>query len=208
MVSLASVILLSGIGLALFFSKDIIGFLNSLRGFGTGDLNVSLLPPIQFPELPKFPEFEFPKFPEFELPKFPEFEFPKFEFPVIKFPTSIEDVFGTTKVGGEITEGKVIPQLGRVDPRRQTTAVKTTLERLPPDTPLPITAGSLTQIISRLGGQTIPKMIITKETVTEAPDPIPKPTPIIEAKQPDLSLVSPFLKPIIPKTRGELRFGR
>jgi hypothetical protein len=46
LVNLASVILVSGIGLALFFSKDIVDFLNSLKGFGQLPEGFGEIPPL------------------------------------------------------------------------------------------------------------------------------------------------------------------
>jgi len=204
MVSLGSVILVVGIGLAIFFREDIGAFLRSFKGFGSGFGQFAPALNIDFPEFPKFPDFEFPKFPEFEFPKFPDITIIK--APPLTDPRSlvelgqvkpIAETFGTTKVGEPLIEGKVIPQLGRVDPRRQK-VVETTLTRIPADTPLPIIAGTLSSLATKFGGQTEPKVIINKDTVTEAPTPIPQPTTIIEAKQPDPSLVSPFLKQFQP----------
>jgi len=54
MVSLASVILVSGIGLAIFFREDIGKFLESLKGFGQVD--ISLIPEGAIPKIPPVPE--------------------------------------------------------------------------------------------------------------------------------------------------------
>jgi len=56
LVNLSSVILVAGIGLAIFFRKDIGDFLNSLKGFGTGDINVSIIPEGVIPPLPPLPD--------------------------------------------------------------------------------------------------------------------------------------------------------
>jgi len=182
MVSAGDVILVVGLGLAVFFGKDILAFLDSLRSFRATDL----VPDITIFDIP-----EFPKFPEFE---FPTFELPTFEFPEIiinrapeitskqtlvesKQVKPIEETFGTTVRDEPIIEGKVIPDVtgGRADRLRGV---------IEPREQEPTTEIVTTQTV--FGGQTQPKIILSAEEATGSE--------INVAQQPDLALVSPFLK--------------
>jgi len=77
----------------------------------------------------------------------------------------------------------------------------------PPTFPTNPTCLCFTDFTNLFGGQTQPKQMLSKATVTDPTRQTPS-RGIIVAQQPDPSLVSPFIKPQKIKSRGELRFGR
>jgi len=219
MVGAGDVILVVSIGLAIFFSKDIIGFLNSLKGFTAQDLIPSLQ--INFPDFPEFPDIPIPP----EITAIPKETAKIFTDPATSvlapvFEAGVETRIGVDKAIFDLEQSsenfaqQVKTQIGEVELGFQQTFT-----------------GISEGFVTFFGGQTEPKMILTKDTATQPPEePTPilqkkagvfTPTviekvidPIIKAEQPDLSLVSPFLTGggVIEveeeKTRGELRFGR
>jgi len=230
LVSLASVILVTGIGLALFFSKDIIDFLNSLKGFGTGDINVSLVPEGAVPTIPAVPEQGIAK--EFLDVLGGVGAGEAVEQAGVVTRTAVDQaVFDLTQGVDNLTQ-QAKTQIGEVELGFQQTQTNIA----------DFFTGVSEGFTSFFGGQQEPKIILTQETVS---DPTilqrkagvfepksttltkPEAEPIITAEQPDPSLVSPFLTLTQPKdpetllreiesetltsgtkTRGELRFGR
>jgi len=236
LVSLASVILVSGIGLAIFFREDIGKFLESLKGFGQVDVSI-------------FPEGAIPK-----IPPVPELGVTGGLLDVLGgagtasgvFQAGVETREGLDEVIFNITQGadnlsqQIKTQIGGVELGFQQT--QTNIEN--------VLKGISESFATIFGGQTEPKIILTKDTVNQPPptetktatilqkkagvfeptekietviDPVPfavvttaeqkeEQKTIITAEQPDLSLVSPFLTAFQTteeeKTRGELRFGR
>jgi len=225
LVSAGDVILVSAIGLAIFFSKDIIGFLNSLKGFSVSDIAPQLN--INIPPLPPLPEIPIPP----EISAIPTevakiFTEPQISVLAPVFEAGVETRIGVDKALFDLEQSsenfaeQVKTQVGEVELGFQQTQTNIA----------DFFTGISTGFTTFFGGQQEPKMILSKETATQPPpEPIPilqkkagvfEPTviekitePIIEAQQPDLSLVSPFLTggTVIEeeeKTRGELRFGR
>lgn len=243
MVGAGDVILVGGIILGLFFSKDIINFLNSLKGFTATDLipsvniNIPPLPPLP-PEITAIPTEVSKIFtdpaksvlsPVFvagqETAKI--FTDPATSVLSPVFEAGVETRVGVDKAifdfqqSSENFAEQIKTQIGGIELGFQQT--QTNIDKFFTS----ISEG----FVSPFGGQTEPKMVLTKDTATEPPqEPTPilqkkagvfEPAvkeiitdPIIQAEQPDLSLVSPFLTGggVIEveeeQTRGELRFGR
>jgi len=232
LVSLASVILVSGIGLAIFFREDIGKFLESLKGFGQVD--VSIFPEGAIPKIPPVPEMgvtgglldvlggEGTALGVFEAG--------------VETRKGVDEALFNLSQGAENLSEQIKTQVGEVELGFQQTQTNIA----------DFFSGISEGFATFFGGQTEPKMILTKETASTPPPtetktatilqkkagvfvPTEKTTTevesvpfaqvttaeqkeIIVAEQPDLSLVSPFLTAFQTeeeeKTRGELRFGR
>ncbi len=212
MVNLASIILLSGIGLAIFFRKDIKSTLDSFKGFG--QVNLPSLPDITV----NVPDFGLPEvFGETgkaidetgkniglgleEAGK----NINQFGIDVQKniaegiagaqagidesikgtqesfeqFGQDVNTNLGIISTGFEDAGKGITDFFGGLFPTKEITTISETA-------PTITTTSRRTGTTTRFGGQTAPKEILTKETAT---------TPeLIISEQPDLSLVSPFLK--------------
>jgi len=231
MVSLASVILVSGIGLAIFFREDIGKFLESLKGFGQVD--ISIIPEGAIPTIPPVPEMgvtgglldvlggEGTALGVFEAG--------------VETRKGVDEALFNLQQGSENLSQQIKTQIGEVELGFQQTQTNIA----------DFFTGISEGFVSFFGGQTEPKMILTKETASTPPptetetatilqkkagvfvpseptktelesESIIKTTTeqkeIITAEQPDLSLVSPFLTAFQTEqeeeTRGEIRFGR
>lgn len=223
MVNLSSVILISGIGLAIFFRKDIADFLNSLKGFGTGDVNVNLIPEGAIPEVPPLPEsglagglldvlggagtaqsvFVAGQEARIETEKAvgatAEALKVNITDPVLTIFTKpqesiLQPVFEAGQVAGStVFQAGVATQQGleNIDQQIQTQIGEVQLGFQQTQQNIDdFFVGVSESFGSLFGGQSTPKAILT---TTTASTPTPTTTDIIEAEQPDLTLVSPFL---------------
>ncbi len=201
MVNLAGIILLSGIGLALFFSKDIKATLDSFKGFGQ----------VNLPELPKLPDVTI-NVPDFGLPDLGKNvglgldeagkNINQFGLDVQKnigesiagaqagidqsiketqenfeqFGQDVNTNIGIISTGFENAGQGITDFFGGLFPTKEITTVS--------QTPPQVTSRR-SGTTTRFGGQTAPKEILKVGTGT-TDDPI-------VSQQPNLSLVSPFL---------------
>jgi len=207
MVNFSTVAIIGGLGLLIIFRKDVGGFLDSFKGFGTNlgkielpDINISVPDfgiPEAFAETGKVAEAtgagivgalgETGKAIEQAGIGAREVIFQAGVEAREGFDQSIKETqqnfeqFGkdvNTNIG--IIGAGITDFFGGIFPTKEITTVS---EAKPTITPSSRRSGTAT----RFGGQTAPKEILTREEAT-TPD-------LIISKQPDKSLVSPFLKP-------------
>jgi len=218
MVNLASVILVVGIGLTIFFRKDITDFLNSLKGFGqtaqavggatqaVTEAGIATQEAVEqgitnITQIFVEPEKSVLK-PVFQAGQ----ETAKIFFEPEK--SVLKPVF---QAGQETAKIFFQPEQSVLSPvfeagQQARLGFDQTQENI----------AKFFEDISQgfgtfFGGQQTPKTVLTTTTATQPKATTPAPQKIITAQQPITSLVSPFLK-IEPeptkRTRGEIRFGR
>jgi len=198
MVNFSTVAIIGGLGLLIIFRKDVGGFLDSFKGFGTNlgkielpDINISV-PDFGLPEAFAETGTNVSKAVEqagIDIGQFGADVQTNINTAITEAQKGIdESIKGTqenfeqfgkdvqTNIG--IIGTGITDFFGGIFPTKEITTVS---EAVPTITSTSRRAGTTT----RFGGQTAPKEVLTKETAS---------TPeLIISEQPDLSLVSPFL---------------
>ena len=204
MVSITDILLVSGIGLALFFREDLGKFLEGFKGFGSEfgrdfgklpDINISV--------------------PDFGLPE----AFGETGKGISELSLGIQEQIGVSIAGAQkgIDEtiqtaqsnfekniagiskgfeeaGANLNQFGLDVQTNISNIFNPPAEAIPSESPAPASVTPTPATIERqagrrtFGGQSAPKMTLTKTEATT-----PKQSDVIISKQPDLTLVSPFL---------------
>jgi len=209
LVSITDILLVSGIGLALFFREDLGKFLEGFKGFGQVNLPDVVLPslPDVTINVPPLPDITFPELPDIgagfeqagqdiskaveqagiDITQFGEDVQKNIADSIAEAQKGIDVSIKETQAGFEQFGADVETNIGLIG-----TGITEFFGGLIPQKEITTISEATPTIISRragtetiFGGQTVPKEILTQETAS---------TPeLIISEQPDLSLVSPFL---------------
>ncbi len=220
MVNFSTIAIIGGLGLLIFFQKDVGKFLDQFKGFGENfgavnlpDININV------PNFPTLPDIDLPDVGGaiFDAGKSARQVTDKIAIDVSQFgqdvqtniATALDEAGKTFDLGIKETQknfeqfgqdvqtnigiiGTGITEfVGGLFPAPKTTVSQTT--------PSIVTTSRRTGTTTRFGGQTAPKEILTPTTATTGTGTTTDP---FKAQQPDPSLVSPFLSKFRDPTKG------
>jgi len=205
MVNFSTIAIIGGLGLLIFFKKDVGNFLEQFKGFGTNfgqvklpDININV-PDFGLPEVFADTGKDIDQFGKDVQTNIGEIGANINQFGIDVQQNIADSIKGAQDVIDESIKGTqenfeqfgkdvntnigiigtgITDLFGGLFPTKEITTVSETKPSI-------VTTSRRSGTTTRFGGQTAPKEILTKETAS-TPD-------LIISKQPDLSLVSPFL---------------